>query len=109
MPDSQSEIGSETTRRPIIEYEYIIRVAALDTLNDMMKEEKIPVPQDFGILSFKSSKLLDMRKYYETGLISSYAIIKTLREEEILEEEFRESTRPQSFSSDDSLSPTVGP
>lgn len=59
-------------------------------LKDLMREEKIPVPADFGLLSFKSSHLFDMQKYFKSGLISSYAVIRTLREEELVEEEFQE-------------------
>ncbi len=92
MTTHKLENDRQSVACPTVEYEYVIRVGALDSFKDLLKEEKIPVPAGFGLLSFKSSRLLNMKKYFDRGLLSSYAILKTVREDEWLEEEFQEKS-----------------
>jgi hypothetical protein len=77
-----------------IEYDYIVRVKAVDLLVEVMKQEDVVIPQGFNLLSFKSPKLLNMRRYQETGLISSYIIIRTQKKEQVVEEGIEEAGAP---------------
>lgn len=76
----------ESAEGPAVEYEYILEVGTLRDLTQLMVREKIPVPRDFALVSFKAQKLLDMKEYQKEGLISSYVIIKTEKKEEVVDE-----------------------
>lgn len=69
-----------------VEYEYILGLRALDTLTSAMKRDGVSVPESFNLVSFKSPRLVDMERYRESGVISSYVIIKSERRDQIVDE-----------------------
>lgn len=83
---------------PAVEYEYILEVGTLRDLALLMVREKIPVPRDFALVSFKAPRLLDMKEYQKKGLISSYIVIKTEKKEEVVDESVHKEKTPHGTS-----------
>lgn len=83
-PSSKQLPVSEESR--YVDYEYIVEVKGLEALAQMMKKDKIPVPKDFTLVTFRSTKLVDMKSYKESGAVSSYVIIKSEKRERLVED-----------------------
>jgi hypothetical protein len=84
--DEQSTVsGGIGPEAPDTEYQYVVNVRAIETFVNTMSREGLALPQQSAI-SFRSRRLLNMRKLKERGILWSYSIIRVRTVEDVLEE-----------------------
>lgn len=68
------------------EYEYTVQPAAIETFTNLMREQGVIMAWDGKRFVFTSSKLLNMKRLKERGVIRSYTIATLTRSRKVVEE-----------------------
>jgi hypothetical protein len=69
-----------------VEYQYIVHVRAWETFLNIMRSERIAIPEGSHYVSFTCGKRLNMKAHKQNALIWSYSIIRVTKNEDVIEE-----------------------